>query len=327
MPHVRRVRRIRVVALLGTLALLAALLPARGSAAPGQDPAAASGPHNRAAVGPAVAPHAGVIFPPGCDAFKPPPPLPGETTQADLCGYLAGFSNVTKLNSAALVGEPENGFISTAAVCCTGLVLVNGVPHIYTINLGLVTVPPAQTTVLTFGFVPVTATIELRQVGAFPVSCDITLRSPFVQTCNTSCYVSLLAPRLQKGCTDLGILGQTAKMSLHISNVTVNGTPLDVGPACETSAPINLDLSGTGNPITLAGYTISGGGPLSGSITVPPFHGCGVGEDLDSLFTATIAGPNNLVKFTQGALCTDNPPSNTTGCPPPTIPPVPGPQR
>jgi hypothetical protein len=51
-------------------------------------------------------------------------------------------------------------------------------------------------------------------------------------------------------------------------------------------------------------------------ITVPPFTGCGVGENLDPIFNATISGPGNFVKLTQGTLCT---PNSGSGCPP-TVP-------
>ena len=36
---------------------------------------------------------------------------------------------------------------------------------------------------------------------------------------------------------------------------------------------------------------------------IPPFTGCGVGEDLDPLLTGLISGKDNYVKMTQGAIC------------------------
>jgi hypothetical protein len=58
-------------------------------------------------------------------------------------------------------------------------------------------------------------------------------------------------------------------------------------------------------------YTVNTGGPLTGTTTIPPFSGCGVGEDLDPLLNASISGPDNFMKLTQGVPCTypvDSPP-------------------
>jgi hypothetical protein len=99
--------------------------------------------------------------------------------------------------------------------------------------------------------------------------------------------------------------------------VTVNGVPLRVGAGCRTVRPVRLVLIGKGdNTIPPRGYTVSTGGPLSGMLTIPPFTGCGVSENLDPLLTGSISGSGNFVKLTQGKLCGPSQPSNWT-CPPP----------
>jgi hypothetical protein len=45
------------------------------------------------------------------------------------------------------------------------------------------------------------------------------------------------------------------------------------------------------------------GGELTGSVTLPPFSGCGADEDLDNLFTASLSGVPGYVKQVQGAPC------------------------
>jgi hypothetical protein len=102
-----------------------------------------------------------------------------------------------------------------------------------------------------------------------------------------------------------------ARVSLSISNVDVNGVPLNVGPHCQTVTPFTLKL--TGIP---PAYNVSlQYGVLTGTVTVPLFKGCGVGENLDPLFDATVSGPGNFVKVTQAVLCTPTV-TGHPGCPP-----------
>ena len=44
-------------------------------------------------------------------------------------------------------------------------------------------------------------------------------------------------------------------------------------------------------------------GPLTGLVNIPKFRNCGVGENLDPIFNAAIAGPRNFNLLTQGAVC------------------------
>jgi hypothetical protein len=101
-------------------------------------------------------------------------------------------------------------------------------------------------------------------------------------------------------------------VSLHISNVRVNGIPLNVGPHCQTARPFDLELSGTP-----PAYDVSAvHGVLTGTINVPSFSGCANGSDnLDPIFDATVSGPGNFAKITQAALCTPAQPK-PNGCPP-----------
>jgi hypothetical protein len=55
-------------------------------------------------------------------------------------------------------------------------------------------------------------------------------------------------------------------------------------------------------------YVVNTGGFLSGTATIPPFHGCGAGENLDPLFTASLSGPGNYIRITQGPICNTNAP-------------------
>ena len=118
---------------------------------------------------------------------------------------------------------------------------------------------------------------------------------------------------------------------------------MDVGPNCRTSGAdlLRRILTRRATPRTTwfcsgqlkkgtdtvwRGYSLSRGGPLDGEVTIPPFTGCGVGEDLSPLFTASVSGPANTVKQNQGAPCASGIPDDpaklcTPDKQPTTIPP------
>jgi hypothetical protein len=89
--------------------------------------------------------------------------------------------------------------------------------------------------------------------------------------------------------------------------------PLDVGPHCQTPA---FDAILSGNNASIPPYIVTTGGPITGFIDVPPFKGCGVGEDLDPIFNAAISGPRNFNLLTQGPVCFLT--GDTSGCDPKT---------
>ncbi|MBP2477788.1 hypothetical protein JOF53_006660 [Crossiella equi] len=83
------------------------------------------------------------------------------------------------------------------------------------------------------------------------------------------------------------------KMVIRVRGAKVAGVPLDVGPNCRTEEmTINL-VSATPPPAFLPTRPT----PMSATYTIPPFHGCGVTEPLDSLLTGLISGPDNTLKL------------------------------
>jgi hypothetical protein len=160
--------------------------------------------------------------------------------------------------------------------------------------------PPVQGTFLTFGFVPVTATLHIVELTPIAiVSVSGILRPPYP--------IQVTA---------------TTQILVRVSGVSVNGVPLNVGAHCQTVKPVNLTLIGKGfNTLPPTGYTVPTGGPLDGYLTIPHFGGCGVSENLNPLFTASISGPGNFDLMTQGQLCGPSQPANWT-CPPPAPKPI-----
>ncbi|MFD4375776.1 DUF6801 domain-containing protein [Streptomyces sp. NPDC058486] len=240
---------------------------------------------------------------PGAPPARPdaPPCLTEKPTPMSLSAYITGYSNVRKLNGANLI-----------PLTCT--LIEQGLPeiamdpqgnmHVITPATGRLShegrqqTPPFKATFLTFDFAPATATLVLEQTGPMTIDSDVLLIFP----------TNILTTHVR------------VPLTLRVLDVEVNGTKLDVGPSCRTRTPLSspepdpvkypgdhLVLVGRGSqtvPDTPVGYILTGGGPLTGEVTIPAFQGCGTdGEDLDRLLTASISGPGNYVKQIQGSTC------------------------
>ncbi|MEU8623361.1 DUF6801 domain-containing protein [Streptomyces sp. NPDC048669] len=242
-----------------------------------------------------------VNIPPDCTVASGPMVQPPK----DALGYMAGYSNVNKLDGAAKFSDPGrlrlNLNTSVSFLQCPtgvkswlttdGTLDYNGKPQM----------PPATATFLTFGFMPTTAKLELSLEGRI----DIGTLGDSAPDPDTKQYKETTTA--------------VAMLRIRLYDVEVNGEPLDVGANCRTVRPMELTLVGKGSTGTNGpvGYTVKTGGPLTGTSDVPPFAGCGVTEDLDSLFTASVSGKDNFTKMMQSPLCVEGVPAN---CPEPEKP-------
>jgi hypothetical protein len=233
--------------------------------------------------------------PPRGSTVSFPPSTPG-------CAYIKGYADARKLNGAALIGP---GLLDLSI----GVrVVVNFAANYFEEDsvgefdyrpcptCAIVhALPPARATFLAFGVEPVSATLQLFEVGTINIYGVGTLSG--VLTSNTAWSL----------------------MTLRISDVTVNGNKntLNVGNDCETVKPLQIGLTGIGTGPQP--YSLQSGGPLTGEVTILPFTHCGVTENLDYLFTGTVSGKGNYSVFTQGSLCA---PVGDQGCPPPIPNPV-----
>jgi len=216
-------------------------------------------------------------FPPGSTVTPPQPPV-------QACAFIKGFSNVQKLGGAALIGpgfgniqdgkrtvsNPSHHFYFQAN--STGELYFKPCPGSAPKCRAINGLPPVRATFLSFGFMPTTATLQITQDGTLNIT-------------SVGTNQQLSFSKVQ------------SLASIRVEKVLVNGAPLNVGSNCHTVRPFPLVL--TGKPP----YSLNTGGVLNGTITVPPFTGCGVGENLDPIFNATVAGPGNFVQLTQGTLC------------------------
>ncbi|MGW4780809.1 DUF6801 domain-containing protein [Streptomyces filamentosus] len=240
-----------------------------------------------------------------------PPPRPDapdcitrKPTSASLSAYVTGYSNVRKLNGAAFLPPfcmliEQGDMIMNPSPPPDEFQFSNLSPaKLY--DKGRTRTPPFTSTFLAFGFQPVRATMVLEQAG--PISVHTFVRTVF------PAFDSYLTNTVR------------APLVLHVLEADVNGVKLDVGRSCRTTTPLtsrepdpatypgdHMVLLGLGMMKfgqEAEGYILTGGGPLTGEVTIPAFKGCGAnGESLDRLFTAAISGPGNHVKQIQGQTC------------------------
>jgi hypothetical protein len=230
-------------------------------------------------------------FPKGCGDIK----IHGVGTA--VCGYIAGYSDVKKLYGATLLGPVlVNLDFAYRHVIGKRNLVAYSTGWIYNQqDDGKHVFPPVRATFLGFGFVPVTATLSLQEVGPIRIVSVSGITAPPYPIAVTA----------------------KTRVAISVSHVSVNGVPLKVGAGCRAAYSPKLTLNGHGtNTFPPRGYTVPTGGPLSGTLTIPPFVHCGLTQNLDPLLTGSISGPGNFAIMTQGKLCGPADPKNWT-CPPP----------
>lgn len=186
---------------------------------------------------------------------------------------------------------------------------------------GLVANIPVQ--MVAFGSIPATATLTMRlpRVGG-------KLKPLIVHQ-----WGGYIATAMARSC-DLTFQGDQypastyveGEVTLTLSNLRVDGVPVDVSSSCRTERPVQLALWNDGNYAPNTGgnlgafdglhpgslgpldspyyFHLNGKSlPASTGVTVPPFTGCvGNGDDISPLVTAMASGPNNPVRVTQSRL-------------------------
>ncbi|WP_405580808.1 DUF6801 domain-containing protein [Streptomyces sp. NBC_01190] len=226
------------------------------------------------------------------------PPFPPYSQ----CGFITGYANIGKLGGASVVNDlRQHPRLATIVQKTTWSDFTSDDPlkwYFEIDSIAALTLPPADATFLTYGFMPTSAKMSLVPRGLMTV---VTVGTGTQGTISTS-----------------AIYG---KQDLRLYDVEVNGTPLDVGPDCHTTRPLEIELRGydrsslTGVPTRPQDYSVQTGGPLAqDDLAIPPFTGCGThGDDLDALFTSSISGHGNSLNLIQGPLCV---PIAASGCDP-----------
>ena len=183
--------------------------------------------------------------------FSAAPALASRAAPADqtitLTYPVTGSTVIKKINSTIPLGP---GTLSTAGDLTTSTLTAT------------LTLPPATGSFKELGFVPVTATTKLIQVGQ--------ATGTFNFNANT--------------------VTTTATAILQLTSLNVAGISLPVGNACETS-PATITVS------SQPGFTFGTGGTLAGTYAIPNFRHCGLATVLINL---TLPGPGNTISLTLG---------------------------
>jgi len=249
-----------------------------------------------------------ILIPEDCEEIDPPPGK--RPTPARYCANVTAYTNLAKLDASvlqpvSLVNIGPSAFAQnvnpnqppgwggcrpdappTAAINCQS---ANILPNLD----GQPVLRPAENQwVLPFGFVPTKASMQLTQIG--------------LSTADIAAHAAV-PPIYSRASV-------TARYAVRIYDASVNGVPFDLGPRCGTVRPLEITVRGMPGPLP-GQYLLDRGGLLSGEVEIPPFTGCGVVEDVSPLLTGLISGPGNLVKLTQGEVCTMTGTVNR-GCPP-----------
>lgn len=199
------------------------------------------------------------------------------------CAMAYGHSNVSKLDGAART-------TATAYVLAGQRVAVNiRVNYLSQLGSGTLYPDPIKSTFLAYGFMPTSATIEMvpvEQMNILYVTPINNLPGSVERVPRTTIYT---------------------KVVLRVRDVRVNGVPLEVGDDCRSARPMEVVLQGERDSVPR--YLVDEGGVVQGHVDIPPFTGCGVGEDLDGLLTSSISGPGNYLRMVQGPLCAPEEPA------------------
>jgi hypothetical protein len=229
--------------------------------------------------------------------------------------YAAGYTDASKMNGSALVGPAyvAGDYWEMAAPVIDGTTYdICTLTKVQPDFDGTRSLPPFTATFAAFGFMPVTATVQLTEVG-LPSPPEIT---------NVT-YQQADEPPTTEGQPDETPFTSvtTAQFLLKVLSAKVNGTPLHIGAHCQTATPVYTpDSAEDPSPSTDPLLVLSGGngpsdprptigspvfgGANTGDVTIPEFTGCGSGGDnLDPLLDASVSGLGNHVDLQTGLLC------------------------
>jgi len=205
--------------------------------------------------------------------------FPGDNSEVD--AMILARTNLNNLNESSSTG-------GTVKLFNNGSWFSDDFTIFTACYIGEMDLSPSTTTILGFGFVPITTTLKYVQAN--------TPDNPMMVEASSNSD-PIYPDGLETG-------QSTSLVNIYVSSASINGTPLNVGDDCHTSTPVLLGLSNIdlldSNNIQVYPYSGVTGGYMQGNVTVPPFEHCGVDDNLDTLLSAPVAGPDNLTRICQG---------------------------
>ena len=176
--------------------------------------------------------------------------------------------------------------------------------------------------------------VNLLAFGSIPAVATLTMRTPVIGGEVTPLNIHIWQYTNDESCDPNFVPEPSAlvegKVDIYLSDLSIDGVAVELGPNCRTERPSDLFLWGD---FASGAYTAGSGGPLGSSeglhpgsilpltspvyqgafdgreipasagVDVAPFVGCGSeSDDLSAVVTAMASGPNNPVSAVQGPL-------------------------
>jgi hypothetical protein len=155
---------------------------------------------------------------------------------------------------------------------------------------------PISATVLAFGFMPTRATSQAIQVRP-PKGLE---GEPKTGNLRLSGLFNVNRP---PNAGETSELFARAYIQLRAGDASVNGVPLKLGDDCKSETTLFDAYSYMGDP-NMGFVNATDGQTLQvRDLNIPAFSGCGVGEDLSPLLTASISGGANYGRLDAGRWC------------------------
>lgn len=210
------------------------------------------------------------------------PRLRRSLTVLTLAGLLASAGGIASAGSASASASKTSKTASkslTVKYKVTGTTLIKSVdasaplgPGKLTTTVNLTTakltanlsLPPATISFKEFGIVPVTATVNLVQDGQTTGQLNV----------NT------------------GAVTTKSKITLQLTALFISGLAIPVPTTCQSATPMVVKLA------SQKGFSVTKGGPLAGTYTMPPVANCG---ELTALLNVIFPGPGNTINLNLGA--------------------------
>jgi hypothetical protein len=122
------------------------------------------------------------------------------------------------------------------------------------------------------------ATISFKEFGIVPITATVNL----VQDGQTTGQLNI----------NTGGVKTTSKITLQLTSLLISGLAIPVPTTCQSATPAVVKLA------SQKGFSVTKGGHLAGTYTIPPVANCG---ELTALLNVIFPGPGNTINLKLGA--------------------------
>ena len=213
------------------------------------------------------------------------PRLRRSLTVLTLAGLLASAGGIASAASASASTSKASTASKTASKSLTvkykvtGTTLIKSVDASASLGPGKLTATVNLTTAkLTADLSLPAATISFKEFGIVPVTVTVNL----VQDGQTTGQLNI----------NTGAVKTTSKITLQLTSLLISGLAIPVPTTCQSATPAVVKLA------SQKGFSVTKGGHLAGTYTIPPVANCG---ELTALLNVIFPGPGNTINLKLGA--------------------------